>query len=115
MLFRVVNDTNVRNAFQYIEGLLVDEKYLSQKKIVTILTAAILRYLEGLTTIKFVFDLTEAISHNRNDYLDDSIEDVLSLLNHLKSWAMSESLNEKEMDDALLNILDKLTQLPGSH
>jgi hypothetical protein len=107
-MFAQVNTRLDSKGASYLKQVLYQEKVLSDQRIKTILTASILRYLEGRTTLQFILDICSAVSDEKEIRMNGDLVESVTLLNYLGYQITFHKLDKDTVENRLRNILEKL-------
>ena len=108
MLFPQVDLTSQSNVSAYIQDIIQEEQNLSRERVHTVLSAAVLRCLGGLTTVQFVLDLYHEVNNNIDMTKDPELLEVSLLLTHLEHQVSCKNSSELAIQTKLRMILAML-------
>jgi hypothetical protein len=109
MLSAITNITmSNSDAVAYLKRVRLEDNSLSTERMKTILSAAILRYLGGVTSLQFLIDLTQELHNFENITLDKDLVETTTLVSHLGHQVTFENTDQQNIAIALQNVLKKL-------
>jgi len=100
---------NMNNdAFDYLKSIRSEKTTLSNERIKIILTASILRYFAGLTTIQFVIDVSSAIGAQHDIHLEDDMLAATIFIQLIGYQTEFENIHKNMIQQKLHTVLEKL-------